>query len=251
MQVTCDYTAFDTRAYLEEYYADVGPENLALLRFLVNVLRSAPESSLVLDFGGGPTLYCAIAAATRAREIHLADYAAANLEQVQRWIDGDPAAFEWHAFTRTILELEGRDASLATVLEREAQTRKCVTRVMHCDAHASCPIEDSGRQYDVLTTLFCAEAAAGDRTQWRQCMRNITSLLRPGGQIVLAAVKGANSYAVGQSAFFAVNLWEDDLIEMLVEMGFVRESIVVDSVPADRPDRHYQGLMFASAVKAL
>jgi hypothetical protein len=250
MSVTCDYAVFDVCAYLSEYYANVGPENRALLRFLVSAFRDVPPESLMLDFGGGPTVYCAIAAGDKVREIHFADYAEANLEQVQSWLAQDPMAFDWHAFTREILALEGSDVSFASVVAREELVRRRVTRLMRCDALAPCPIGQIDRQYDVLTTNFCAEAAANDRVQWRQCMHNVASLLRPGGKLMLSAVKGANSYAVGNTTFFAVNIWEDDLVRMLAETGFVQEGIVMESVPADRPDRHYQGLMFVSAVKS-
>lgn len=250
MTIITDYAAFDVGDYLAEYYADVGPENQALLDFLVRALSGAPQGGLMLDFGGGPTVYSLIAAAERMGEMHIAEYAPANREQVRHWLEGDAAAFDWHAFTRTILELEGLAPSAANVLAREALTRQRVTRVMSCDAHQGCPVDGIDRPYDVLTTHFCAEAAARDRAQWLQCMHHITSLLRPGGQIVLSAVKGADSYGVGSSTFLAVNLLEDDLVEMLLDTGFVRESIRVASVPADRPDRHYQGLMFARATKS-
>ena len=249
MSVTCDYASFDVPAYLAEYYADVSPENLALLRFLVEAFRTVPEDSVLLDFGGGPTLYAAIVAAGYVQEIHLADYSEPNLEQVRGWLRRDPLAFDWREFTRTVLELERKDASPAGILAREEAARQCITRVMHCDALLPCPIDDIVRPYDVVTTNFCAEAASRDRAQWQQCMGNIASLLKPAGKLIVSAVKGADSYAVGETSFFAVNLLEHDLVQMLGEIGFAPESILIDSVPADHAGRHYQGLMFASATR--
>ena len=250
MNTTNDYAAFGVHAYLQEYYADVGPENLALLQFLVDALRTVDENGVMLDFGGGPTLYSLIAAAPKMREIHFSDYSEPNREEVLRWLHRDRRAFDWHAFTRTILELEGNDPSPPSVLMREEMARGRVTRVLHCDAHAPCPVDEGVPGYDLLTTHFCAEAAANDRTQWRQCMQNITSLLKPGGRLIVSAVKGADSYAVGDTTFFAVNILESDLVQVLQENGFAGSDIAIDSVPADRPERHYQGLMFAAATKS-
>jgi nicotinamide N-methyltransferase len=249
MDVTNDYATFDPQAYLQEYYADVGAENLALLRFLVKAFCDVPVHSLTLDFGGGPTLYGAIVAAGWVDEIHLADYHESNIAQVQKWLNRDPSAFDWHPFIETTLQLEGKDVSLESVIWREEQTRRRVTRLMLCNARSSCPIDGVSQRYDVLMTNFCAEAAADDKAQWQHCMGNIVSLLRPGGRIVLSAVKGACSYAVGDTAFLAVNIQECDLRRVLLKTGFAEESIVIESVPADRPDRHYQGLMFATATK--
>jgi nicotinamide N-methyltransferase len=250
MDTTNDYAIFSVHDYLREYYADVGPENLALLQFLVDALRNVAGNGVMLDFGGGPTAYSLIAAAPKMREIHYADYSEPNREEVLRWLHRDCRAYDWHAFTRTILELEENDPSPPSVMTREEMARRRVTRVMHCDAHSRCPIDEVGPRYDVLTTHFCAEAAANDQVQWRQCMQNIVSLLKPGGKLILSAVKGADSYAVGDTAFFAVNIVESDLAQVLRENGFAEWDMTIHSVPADRPERHYQGLMFAAATKA-
>jgi nicotinamide N-methyltransferase len=250
MNITNDYTAFSVHSYLREYYADVGPENLALLQFLVDALGNVAENGIMLDFGGGPTAYSLIAAAPKMREIHFSDYSEPNREEVIRWLNKDCHAYDWHMFTQTILELEGNNPSPSSVRMREEMARERVTRVMHCDAHSPCPIDGVGLGYDVLTTHFCVEAAANDRAQWRQCMRNIAALLKPGGKLILSAVKGADSYAVGDTAFFAVNIVESDLVHVLQENGFAERDITIRSVPADRPDRQYQGLMFAAATKA-
>jgi hypothetical protein len=104
--------------------------------------------------------------------------------------------------------------------------------------------------YDVVVSNFCAESATEDVQEWRRFVRNITSLIRPGGRLIMSTLKGATSYGVGKEIFPAVNIMEEDLIELLVDIGFDCNSIQIDSVPADRPSRHYQGLMFVTALKA-
>ena len=83
---TDDWARFDPTAYLEEYYADLGAENLALLRFLEEAYRDLPSNCVLLDFGGGPTIYPLIAAASRVEEIHFTDYLDSNLEEVRKWL---------------------------------------------------------------------------------------------------------------------------------------------------------------------
>ncbi|OGO06837.1 MAG: hypothetical protein A2Y73_03305 [Chloroflexi bacterium RBG_13_56_8] len=249
MDVTKDYTAFDPQAYLQEYYADIGPENQALLGFLVRGFRDVPADSLVLDLGGGPALYATIAAAAKAREIHFADYSLANLDEIRKWIQRRPDAFDWKEFVGAVLEQEGVGRSPQDIAAREDRVRARLTRLMHCDVKRPCPIDDVPAQYDVVMTNFCAEAAATDRAEWFHCMCNIASLLRPGGRLLLSTIKGAQSYGVGEAAFFAVHLVENDLQEMLLQTGFDPASIAIRTEPADRPERHYQALMFATATK--
>ena len=66
----------------------------------------------------------------------------------------------------------------------------------------------------------------------------------------MSTLKGASSYGVGKEIFPAVNIMEEDLIDLLIDIGFDCNSIQIESVPADRPSRHYQGLMFVTALKA-
>lgn len=80
-------------------------------------------------------------------------------------------------------------------------------------------------------------------------MANILSLLKPGGWLVLSALVGATRYSVGSHFFPAVDISEDDLVELLEENGCLRRRIEVRRVAADRPARDYQGLMVAVAHK--
>ncbi len=80
-------------------------------------------------------------------------------------------------------------------------------------------------------------------------MHNITSLLKPGGKLILSALKGATRYSVGPNTFPAVNIAEDDLAEVLTESGFLEKDIAIRSAPADRPTRIYRGLILAVATK--
>ncbi len=98
-------------------------------------------------------------------------------------------------------------------------------------------------------TNFCAESVTSDRSQWQTSVGNIVSLLKPGGKLIMSALRGATSYSVGPISFPAVSISEEDLIELLEESGFPRKSIELRSVPADRTTREYTGLILAVAEK--
>jgi hypothetical protein len=248
---TRDWTEFDPIAYLSEYYTDLGDENRSLLQFFVEAYRDVAPNSKLLDFGGGPTIYPLIAAVNKIQEIHVCDHLESNLREVQRWLCGEASAFDWRAFVSMTLDLEkGRPCSTTEIVQREAEIRTRVTRIGRCDARRDPPIPGIRQKYDVVVTNFCAESATDDRWQWCLFMRNITSLLKPGGKLILSALKEATCYSVGSKIFPAVSIGVDDLAYALVNSDFEPESIVINSVPADRPTRPYQGLMFARAVKS-
>lgn len=245
-----DWTQFDPAEYLNDYYADVGPENLALLRFLAEAYEGVPRGSRLLDFGGGPTIYPLISAVGRVQEVHFSDYLDANLAEVKKWLANAPGAFGWDDFVRRAILIEtGKECSDADVRRREEAIRALVTKLTRCDASRTPPLEGRYEPYDVVVTNFCAESATSDRWQWRTFVANIASLLVPGGVLIMSALKGATSYAVGRRSFPAVRISAEELAELLEETGFPEKGIEIRSVPADRTTRSYEGLLLAVARK--
>src|SRR5579875_3915634 len=78
--------SFHPRGYLNEYYAVVDQENDMLLNFYAALYKTTLPHSVMLDFGGGPTIYALISAARSVGEIYVCDYLEANLHEINRWI---------------------------------------------------------------------------------------------------------------------------------------------------------------------
>jgi hypothetical protein len=246
-----DWQEFDPKAYLREYYSDLETENSALVQFFVDVYKTIPNASSLLDFGGGPTIYSLIGAVNKVKEIHICDYLEANLSEILQWLRGDKNAFDWQPFVSATLTLEkDRPCTPSDIAEREEQLRKRITRLSRCNARLNPPLPGSVHKYDVVLSTFCAESATDNRQHWRTFMFNIASLVRPGGKFITSALKGAHSYSVGRKIFPAVNLDEADFAWGLITAGCKPESIYIRSIPADRPSRYYQGLMLATAEKS-
>lgn len=246
---THPYDHFNPRAYLEEYYATVPPENLELLRFLTGAFADLPSGALALDFGAGPTVFSAIAGAHRVREMHLCEFLPANRHEVSRWLAADPDAFDWGETVRAALRLDGLPDTPDLVREREAIIRQRVTAVMPCDLLRDFPLDDPAarERYDVVVSNLCAEAAAPNHEVWRACVARIASLVRPGGRLVMSAVRQSKAYSVGDSVFHVLPIDTDDLRGALAAAGLT--DITLSVTDADHPVHSYDGLMFATAQK--
>jgi hypothetical protein len=249
METSHDYSVFNPKTYLEEYYSTVPPENVAHLRFMVKAFASVLPSSLTLDFGGGPTLYTLLVAAGKVHNIHYSDYLQANRDEMQKWLRGDADAFNWQESVREVLEMEGKQPSPHNIAARERLIRRHVKRVLACDVTQCSPIEGVGQAYDVLVSNLCIEAVAKDKGQWKRYLRHVTSLLKPGGKLIMTAVRGGNAYSVGQNVFHVLPIFEPDFEEALPEIGFIKESIQIEWSPADHPVYPYEGLLFVTATK--
>ena len=251
-EISClaNFTAFEPREYLAEYYADVGAENVALLKFFHKAVKSISPNSVLIDFGCGPTVYQLISAAINVKEVHLADYLDRNLDELRLWLDDEETAWDWTDFFKAVFRIEGaNNADHSRIQKRHALVRKRITRLLKCDATQMPPVDDAIHKYDILTSNFCLESVTADRDEWRRLLQNMLSLLKPGGQLIMTALKGADSYHVFNTLFPVANVQESDLREALVQCGCDPSSIFIESVAADRPRRKYHGLMMAHAKK--
>jgi NNMT/PNMT/TEMT family len=209
--------SFDTewvpREYLADYYRVVEPDERETIAFFADAMKAAPVGEAVLVFGAGPTLHHVFLAAPKASEIHLADYLPANLEEIERWRAGDPAAHDWRAFVRYTLECEGLTAATdADVTRREELTRSKITRLLQVDARRPVPLD---RRYATVISAYCADSATDDRAAWEVLMANITGLVGPGGLFITAALRRCRSYLVADKRFPSANVDEHDMRRVL------------------------------------
>src|SRR5262249_9725210 len=147
--------------YLADYYRAVEPDEHETIAFFADAMRQAPDGDTVLVFGTGPTLHHVFLAAPKASEIHLADYLPANLHEIERWLQRDPAAHDWRPFVRYTLQCEGVTAPTdEDVARREDLTRAKITRLLEVDARRPVPL---GRCYPTVISAYCADSATDDR----------------------------------------------------------------------------------------
>jgi len=245
------HSAFHPRKYLEEYgYPD--PEGCFTVKFLVKALQVMPTNLFALEFGGGPMLYTVIALAAQAQEIHFSDYVPASLQEVERWLANDPTAFDWTDYTNTVLAIEGHTPTNSMIQQRLAQTRQKITRLISGDALANAPLGPSAPAYDLVTAHYCTDVAAATFEEWVQIMKNISTLVKPGGWLVIGITTGATSntfvYNGPAVSFDCVDLTPDDIRRGYEIAGFDIKSLYLE--PFTLPDnREYSGQINAMACK--
>jgi SAM-dependent methyltransferase len=238
-------------AYLQEYYRDVEADERFLLEFLVEVMREIPPAPVALDFGCGPTVHRLFPLVPRVEAFHLAEYLPANRAAVAGWVAARPAAHDWSPFARETLRIEGDpDPSETAVRGREQAARARIGPVLAADAGEIDPLGPERRGfYPLVTSHYCADSATDDKETWRQYMRNIAGLVRPGGQFILSALGGSPGYRVGSHWFPGAAINELDIRACLEVAGFSSIDLRERAVP-DRAEQGYRSVIFAWAIKA-
>ncbi len=240
--------AFDPKEYLQECFPEPDDEYRFGIRFLLDTLHKLPPDLFVLEFGAGPALHSVAALVPYAREIHFSDYVPANLVEVQQWLDNTPNAYDWRPFIKIILEKEGIDPTPPIIAEREAQMRSKVTKVLRCNAFEPAPLGENAAQYDLVLAPYCTDVAASTVEEWVQVIKNVTTLVKPGGWLLVGITTGATINTVGKQAFSCVDLSDQDMLDGFIAAGYNPDTFYLDKIPVPY-GREYTGLTNALAQK--
>jgi hypothetical protein len=249
-----DYSQWHAQDYFKTYYSEVVlPDEQAVLAYQVETLKRIEHKfGRGLEYGCGPTLHRAIAAARYAFRIDMADWLPDNLEQVKAWVNCTSDNGDWHRFTDYILACEGEIPDARRIERREEQTRKVIRNLHVSDARWRHPLGPQRQGfYDLVVSGFCLDAVSSDKEVWRRCMRNVLSTLHAGGLLILHSLYRCKAYKVGERMFPGADVSEDDLAGSLTENGFPQPSIDIHVIPCpDNAQYGYAGILVASARKA-
>ena len=109
--------------YLSEFYINtVVADELEAVKYQVEFFKELKFSPLILEFGCGPTLHRAIAAAKYVSEIHMSDYLESNLEEVRRWVEKKPGR------QRTQLEVQDNIRNFLRLKKLDEATQALKTK---------------------------------------------------------------------------------------------------------------------------
>jgi NNMT/PNMT/TEMT family protein len=247
-----EYSSFedwDATDYLSEYYSEILEDERHALRFLADSLRGLPVVDRALDAGCGPCVHHCFPLVPYAREIHCADFVAGNREAIARWIEQRPGAHDWRRFAAQSLVCEGGDAGAEAVARRETETRARITRVMPVDVRAADPLgPDARAAYPLVTSHYCAEAISTDKAVFRANMKNLASMVAPGGMLITSACGAADFYKVGTRTFPCSGVTAQEVLSSLVVLGFRDIDLRIRSTPS-HAEQGYASVVFARATK--
>ena len=187
------------------------------------------ESLKVLDYGCGPVIAHVISAAgIDTTEIVLAEFVDECRMEVQLWLDKDPSAWDWTPYIKYVVQiLEGNDDE-REIIQRELNLRKSIKAVVPCDISQDPPIAEgfAGLQYDVVMSILCLESACKTKDEYKAAVRKLTSLVKPGGYLVLyCSLKTMESryghYHVGENKFTFLGVTLEFVLESLKDGGLL------------------------------
>lgn len=225
---------FNPRDYLEKYYSfgsSPSAENQILRLLLKNLFKifclDGVRGDLLIDIGSGPTIYQLLSACESFKEIIATDYSDQNLQELEKWLKKEPGAFDWSPVMAYVCELEGNRMKRT---EKEEKLRRVVKQVLKCDVTQRQPLGAvSLPPADCLLSTLCLDAACPDLPAYRAALRNLSSLLKPGGYLVIMDALKSSYYMIGEQRFSSLSLDREAVEAAVREAGYTIEQFEVIS----------------------
>ncbi|XP_008825213.1 nicotinamide N-methyltransferase isoform X2 [Nannospalax galili] len=225
---------FNPRDYLENYYS-FGSRHCAENEILKHLLKSlfkifclgGVKGDLLIDIGSGPTIYQLLSACESFREIIATDYTDQNLQELQKWLKKEPGAFDWSPVVTYVCDLEGNRIKGP---EKEEKLRQAVKQVLKCDVTQSQPLGGVPLPpADCLLSTLCLDAACPDLSTYCTALRNMGSLLKPRGFLVILDALKSSYYMIGEQRFSSLSLGKEAVQAAVEEAGYSIERFEVIS----------------------
>uniref|UniRef100_A0A8C5PXN7 Nicotinamide N-methyltransferase-like n=2 Tax=Leptobrachium leishanense TaxID=445787 RepID=A0A8C5PXN7_9ANUR len=204
---------FDARKYLDTFYAldpetqEIDKESQFLLKFMDRIFASGHvQGESIIELGSGPSIHHILSACKCFKKIYLTDYFQENLREIERWLKDEEDAFDWKPYLKYVCNLEG---NRTTPEEKAAEIRKNVL-LLKSDVNKPNPLEPNQLPpTDCVIIAGCLICACKTLDDFRSAVKNIVSLVRPGGFLIISDYLGASYYVVGKDKFPLLSLDED------------------------------------------
>ena len=241
-------TEWSPADYLKEYYSDgITGEDAATVLFVIEFLREkAQKFDRMVEFGCGPTIHNVSPFLPYVGRVYMAEFLASNRKEVGKVLQGE--GHDWSVYLSQILAFEGK-TSEAEIEARMQMFRAKIAGLLPCNALKRNPLGNQ-RTFPLVSSFFCLECIQQEKEVWRQAMRNLSSLVAPGGWLILSALRNADRYMVCGREFPATHINEKDMLGALIACGFNPKTINVKVCPCDeRAEEGFSSIVVASAQK--
>ncbi|XP_069472873.1 nicotinamide N-methyltransferase-like [Ambystoma mexicanum] len=246
---------FDPKIYVEtlvEGTGDIPDSTKFLLEELSKAFTSGGvKGETLIDMGAGPCTIQLLSAANSFNEIIVADYTERNCRELEKWWKDEPGAFDFTAFAKRVCEMEG---NRQTWIEMEENLRRTIRQVLRCDITKCNPLAPIVlTRVDCILTNFCIENVCTDETSFCEYLKNMTSVLKPGGHLILTALLECTFYKMGKHRLPSFPLTESFARTALNDTGFeIRYFKVLPSTDdSPEPLTDHTGILFVLARKEL
>ncbi|CAJ0967702.1 unnamed protein product [Ranitomeya imitator] len=247
-------SGFDTRQFLEHYVSDspgmVFVEDF--LKFPIENLRKTfreghIKGDILIDLSNGSLVHQLYAACDFFTHIIVLKFRDRCIMELKRWVDSRTGAFHWGHATQLHAD-DGEECD--KLLEKEEKMRFALQHVVKCDLEKENMMDPIVLPpADCIICAWLLDTISKDQDDYMRNLKKFSSLLKPGGHIIIFGCLESTYFTVGKDKLHLLNYDEDFARKALVGEGFVIDSceVLKRTVASDLVD--HKGILFIAAHK--
>ena len=218
-----EFKKWDPYKYLNDYFNDF-PDFEDTIKFIIKSLKGRSYDSAI-DIGCGPTSCYWSAVSNFCKFIDIADFKKSNLKAVNDWVC-DKNKFDWSHYSKLALKYLNKSVTSKSVSIYETKAKMKLGKRYICNVFKQ-PVVKNNKQYDLVSTFYCADSISKNKKEWHIAMDNICSMLSPNGTIIGAAMEKCKFYCVDNVKYPCANLTQLDIKNFLVAKKFTNINIQI------------------------
>lgn len=213
---------FDSDFYLVEFFKEVYTSEKFTLTKLSQTFSNGKLTGPLrrcIDIGSGPIVHRLSAASKVCDHLVFSDYSENNRRLVEDWLQQPIPDPRHHHLFRFCAEQEGcRDTALGA-REIELRVKAKVKGVLAVNILDRQPLGQT-ELFDVAFSGACLESACDSYQSYVSAVKNIASILRKGGYLILKGYTNGSFYCVGDTRFPCLNQNVTMVRNALAEAGY-------------------------------
>ncbi|XP_078540058.1 indolethylamine N-methyltransferase-like [Lissotriton helveticus] len=181
--------------------------------FFASIFSSGDvKGDILIKYGGTLLTSSLLPACESFKDIFIVDFLDSNLKHVDQWMKKELG-------TIVPSELEKKDREMW--IEKEEKVRKAIKDVFKGELAESHPVAPAlPAQADCILSEFCLEFMSTDKKGYCKALKSMTSLLKPGGCLIMSVVLECTFYMQGNAKFPAVSLDDEFVKKAVIDEGF-------------------------------
>ena len=255
---------FDHKEYLNSLYNEKDTINFQYTRFFKERLykfytkyscKWNNETARLLEFGGGPVITSLIGAAPYVGEITFAAYLESERNEVELWKQDKEGAYDWSAHFKCAINEVEHIAGDDVWRKRQELLRNRISSIIACDILCDNPLFVKHEPFDIVSTGLCLEVVCSTYTEYKEGVKKLVRLLKPGGFLLMFTEERTTFYMVGGKKWSCLYLTLEQIKEALVEAGTVVLVAKRDPAPIVEIENpiasDYKAVLFLAAQKVV
>ena len=177
------------------------------------------KTARLLEFGGGPVVTSLISAVPFVNEITFAAYLESERKEVELWKHGKEGAHDWSSHFRYVVNEVERIAGDEAWRKRQELLRKRISNIIACDILCDNPLLVEQEAFEIIFTSLCLEAACTTYAEYKEGIKKLVGLLKPGGFLLMVIVERQTYYVVTKKKWPSLYLTLEQVKIALAEAG--------------------------------